>query len=249
MAMLRPMAMRSIPACTGEPGLPCVQQKSKWVYPRVYGGTAGLSGIHLAPRGLSPRVRGNPVVVLLRASPARSIPACTGEPRPVLVPGYSVEVYPRVYGGTHNNHHQRQRPEGLSPRVRGNLQGTRKALSTERSIPACTGEPPRRSGHRDEQTVYPRVYGGTAGGTVYARNTGGLSPRVRGNRMVGRIARLHRRSIPACTGEPPRARHIAHRFSVYPRVYGGTRYSWLCGVCACGLSPRVRGNLSSSMGG
>ncbi len=70
------------------------------VYPRVYGGT--LQRIMELPNltGLSPRVRGNPIVdsiVLLRPG---SIPACTGEPGSYRLRIERHGVYPRVYGGT-----------------------------------------------------------------------------------------------------------------------------------------------------
>ena len=76
------------------------------VYPRVYGGTVASSGYddrHLLG----------------------SIPACTGEPCPILWPK------------------RMKAQRGLSPRVRGNpdvaLAGI--DLNGTGSIPACTGEP------------------------------------------------------------------------------------------------------------
>ena len=50
----------------------------------------------------------------------------------------------------------------------------------------------------------------------------GLSPRVRGNRFVDPDAEYRMRSIPACTGEPPRLEYRRPERRVYPRVYGGT---------------------------
>ena len=50
----------------------------------------------------------------------------------------------------------------------------------------------------------------------------GLSPRVRGNRdsVPGDDDQLG--SIPACAGEPAAARQSSVRWTVYPRVCGGT---------------------------
>ena len=70
--------------------------------------------------------------------------------------------------------------------------------------------------------VYPRVCGGTRGGGRRLQGRSGLSPRVRGNRLLALFAMVEK--------------------GVYPRVCGGT--------CPCGtvpyldegLSPRVRGN-------
>ena len=111
----------SIPACTGEPSIDSSSLRWLRVYPRVYGGTVGwLRGCRLHP-GLSPRVRGNLGQSIWLRPRRGSIPACTGEPS--LQPAMRARsgVYPRVYGGTHDNRVARFRQQGLSPRVRGNL--------------------------------------------------------------------------------------------------------------------------------
>ena len=93
------------------------------------------------------------------------------------------------------------------------------------SIPACTGEPSRALSAKLDSGVYPRVYGGT-------------SPRTS-------FRAVPDRSIPACTGEPNTV-HLSPPDSwVYPRVYGGTIDGSLHRHHRCGLSPRVRGNLSN----
>ena len=55
-------ARRSIPACTGEPRCNRRGARQTAVYPRVYGGTRWRPGDSRPCMGLSPRVRGNPVV-------------------------------------------------------------------------------------------------------------------------------------------------------------------------------------------
>ena len=70
----------------------------------------------------------------------------------------------------------------------------------------------------------------------------GLSPRVRGNRLHHRQPGLHRRSIPACAGEPRRGQSVARQGRVYPRVCGGTGGNAHNAQTGAGLSPRVRGN-------
>ncbi len=50
------------------------------------------------------------------------------------------------------------------------------------------------------------------------------------------------RSIPACTGEPYSRRALCRRYTVYPRVYGGTNHLEIRLSVHDGLSPRVRGN-------
>ena len=93
-------ALRSIPACTGEPDRDQFIFCDLDVYPRVYGGTIPAN---INPRrnpGLSPRVRGNPSAGPPPVRGKRSIPACTGEPYTLKQSETGETVYPRVYGGT-----------------------------------------------------------------------------------------------------------------------------------------------------
>ena len=84
--------------------------------------------------------------------------------------------------------------------------------------------------------------GGTALPLAMVNNSGGLSPRVRGN--LGRIRKVGNqgRSIPACAGEPDCRRDCRRSSAVYPRVCGGTRAGRGLVLMNPGLSPRVRGN-------
>ena len=195
-----------------------------------------------ASHGLSPRVRGNPRRLLPVPPPARSIPACAGEPRREARPPGRLGVYPRVCGGTLQCRGYGRGDSGLSPRVRGNPVPPRAAGRFRRSIPACAGEPRIGIIPRQLCEVYPRVCGGTDRGSVRGRRIQGLSPRVRGNLIpTGKLPRTGR-SIPACAGEPATSTVLRGGSAVYPRVCGGTA-SYLCPGCAYeGLSPRVRGN-------
>ena len=135
---------------------------------------------------------------------------------------------------------------GLSPRVRGNHHLRPHSQPAARSIPACAGEPPAKAGGRRRPGVYPRVCGGTllSGGAGAVRP--GLSPRVRGNQVGQNAGQLGDRSIPACAGEPPGRGRGWRRGGVYPRVCGGTLRSAGRDPLGEGLSPRVRGNPSST---
>ena len=137
----QPALRGSIPACTGEPkkGFPYIMEQR--VYPRVYGGTRTCCTAAVRPAGLSPRVRGNPPPAFRARPRARSIPACTGEPRVAPGAGIGVRVYPRVYGGTRHRAVNHAGPQGLSPRVRGNPRSGTRGIVYLWSIPACTGEP------------------------------------------------------------------------------------------------------------
>ena len=131
---------------------------------------------------------------------------------------------------------------GLSPRVRGNPPLLPRNTGQRGSIPACAGEPGRRSYHIHLPRVYPRVCGGTRGLPFQSTRYRGLSPRVRGNRRRPGRATRREGSIPACAGEPhSRWRHPTQR-RVYPRVCGGTSADRITSRMVCGLSPRVRGN-------
>ena len=71
----------SIPACAGEPYREYTDYLATWVYPRVCGGTMAKTAVRLDNRGLSPRVRGNPLPKRHRNGERGSIPACAGEPK------------------------------------------------------------------------------------------------------------------------------------------------------------------------
>ena len=92
------------------------------------------------------------------------------------------------------------------------------------------------------KTVYPRVCGGTELRSWLQVNAHGLSPRVRGNRLLQQYLPDASGSIPACAGEPVYTGANAWRPAVYPRVCGGTLTVETGLPTERGLSPRVRGN-------
>ena len=111
--------------------------------------------------GLSPRVRGNRSPTIVPIPAAGSIPACAGEPPWRGLWGVFVWVYPRVCGGTYLPGFGALHPNGLSPRVRGNLVAGATKLPHCGSIPACAGEPDLALPGERIGLVYPRVCGGT----------------------------------------------------------------------------------------
>ena len=104
----------------GEPGTPSLPRTKLWVYPRECGGTVQPTGWFARCQGLSPRVRGNPLLIprsnhYMRSIPAsageplrnsrsgvvsRSIPASAGEPFGTTARSILGGVYPRECGGT-----------------------------------------------------------------------------------------------------------------------------------------------------
>ncbi len=171
----------SIPACAGEPCTTTALARWGAVYPRVCGGTSRICPRPSRAGGLSPRVRGNPIVVPKTARKSWSIPACAGEPLRLPPSQSPSRVYPRVCGGTPPSSFWFRTGPGLSPRVRGNRR--RRGVCRHRggSIPACAGEPECHRGRGEGLQVYPRVCGGTGSGSGSGSGRGGLSPRVRGN--------------------------------------------------------------------
>ncbi len=136
-------------------------------------------------------------------------------------------------------------PPGLSPRVRRNPLLLRLDSGRCRSIPAGAGEPVDASSRRKVEWVYPRGCGGTISGTAQTFTATGLSPRVRGNQGRGEGLRPSLWSIPAGAGEPSCRRMRTGTGGVYPRGCGGTALTAPHHILDTGLSPRVRGNLSS----
>ena len=222
---------RSIPACAGEPMSDSHMRLLVWVYPRVCGGTSSFTIEDGTVNGLSPRVRGNPRARSVGRLAQGSIPACAGEPARRGSSASSRAVYPRVCGGTPCPAHGGERPNGLSPRVRGNpLRLWLRGLSL-RSIPACAGEPAPRAPPGLRTSVYPRVCGGTSTCVWPVCANSGLSPRVRGNRQRMGSVVARQGSIPACAGEPCSSWPVAALATVYPRVCGGTTST------SCAIAP------------
>ncbi len=193
------------------------------VYPRACGGTTEERGDDGAIQGLSPRVRGNPSTGRRRYERTGSIPARAGEPRVDQERAAVVRVYPRACGGTWGAGHRPAPRGGLSPRVRGNHQAPHAHRPVFRSIPARAGEPTGWPVVRGQEWVYPRACGGTSVRSSSVIWALGLSPRVRGNRLIGRLQSAEGGSIPARAGEPRVLLPTRRGPRVYPRACGGTR--------------------------
>ena len=193
------------------------------VYPRVGGETVARMAALNPVRGLSPRGRGNLVVVLRPFVPLGSIPAWAGKPCPARSTRLTRRVYPRVGGETAARPGEVAHVGGLSPRGRGNLRLQPFRPLAHRSIPAWAGKPERDRLVANCYWVYPRVGGETASVCLRAPSTSGLSPRGRGNQPAVTRAVSDTGSIPAWAGKPKKVG------SRPPSI-------WL------GLSPRGRGN-------
>ena len=114
-----PPARGSIPAHAGEPLVLRCPPRIPAVYPRACGGAMlGRCRVEWYS-GLSPRMRGSPVDVLLDFVDPGSIPAHAGEPHTTRVPCFLYAVYPRACGGAIYFDAEPEAIQGLSPRMRG----------------------------------------------------------------------------------------------------------------------------------
>ena len=194
-------------------------------------------------------MRGNPAYGDAPDGDAGSIPACAGEPSGTARGPVPPRVYPRVCGGTQPVFLRGSLYPGLSPRVRGNHGLVRQYHVRERSIPACAGEPPRRKVTAPGAEVYPRVCGGTCATSLKATSRQRSIPAGAGNQRLPPPKPPGERSIPACAGEPNPLGPNPLYLRVYPRVCGGTPAQGGFRRGFRGLSPRVRGNLTSGSSG
>ena len=213
---------RSIPTCVGEPATTPAHHGGKRVYPHVCGGTFGSDAGGKTILGLSPRVWGNLLALIIPTQRIGSIPTCVGE-----TGGLGGLVLPH---------------QGLSPRVWGNPDDVAQVYPDARSIPTCVGEPGIVSCVEYLHRVYPHVCGGTQQQTFDQGSRLGLSPRVWGNHLARRQQGGQLGSIPTCVGEPRRQHLGLTHTQVYPHVCGGTAMPGDTGRGAAGLSPRVWGN-------
>ena len=115
------MNFRSIPAPAGEPTPPGSPAPCRSVYPRACGGTRLARRERSTDIGLSPRLRGNQLLVPVVCRASR--------------------VYPRACGGTRAVRPDDISPKGLSPRLRGN-----RVTRLSRTNPRPGGVYPRACG-------------------------------------------------------------------------------------------------------
>ena len=173
-------------------------------------------------QGLSPRVRGNRSRFNLAADKHGPIPAGAGEPCLTVTPACMGGAYPRGCGGTWQTWMILAGRGGLSPRVRGNPGVRRSALVAGGPIPAGAGEPLDQWLDLQGSRAYPRGCGGTFVNLAGINADGGLSPRVRGNRIRCRRYSPGSGPIPAGAGEPVQQFPVRVLVRAYPGGCGGT---------------------------
>ena len=205
---LSPLPAGSIPALAGPPCGGAWLCFGRGVYPRACGATARTQAGRCPRRGLSPRLRGHRLHLPLWHPGHGSIPALAGPPIRYNNGWRFRKVYPRACGATEGSHGIDSLPKGLSPRLRGHPRYLNGYRTDRRSIPALAGPPPvcRPNSHAHE--VYPRACGATLREGAASCRCEGLSPRLRGHRLVTPWKLSNQRSIPALAGPPISAPHL-----------------------------------------
>ena len=133
---------------------------------------------------------------------------------------------------------------GLSPRVRGNPTANDAGSCSMGPIPARAGQPASANLPLAAEGAYPRACGATIAAGAWLASASGLSPRVRGNHVVGAGGQVCPGPIPARAGQPSRCGRRRLAAWAYPRACGATRPKNWTTAPPRGLSPRVRGNPS-----
>ena len=230
----------SIPACGGTIQ-PAIWSCPSRVYPRACGGTSSGSGVE-RPRRVYPRACGGTAAEAAARTDGGSIPAHAGEPQRPFRP-------PSV--------------QGLSPRMRGNLENlARRHPILVGSIPAHAGEPDQDR-HPERLGSIP-AHAGEPSHTVATQRWPGSIPAHAGEPFLTPEQPLTLvGSIPAHAGEPPASSSasvmdvdrvtgsipahagepspFAEFKRVYPRVCGGTMTTRLQESCKLGSIPAHAG--------
>ena len=192
--------------------------------------------------GLSPRLRGNRVLPHAQELLRGTIPAPAGKPHSRLAAQWQGRDYPRACGETDWNESDSTDDSGLSPRLRGNRLRHAPSRRPRGTIPAPAGKPRYRARRQRQTRDYPRACGETAIVSFAKAGHLGLSPRLRGNRVLPHAQELLRGTIPAPAGKPHSRLAAQWQGRDYPRACGETDWNESDSTDDSGLSPRLRGN-------
>ncbi len=118
---------------------------------------------------------------------------------------------------------------------------------SQRSIPACAGQPGLAYLGQSGTRVDPRVRGAATIDQSTASPDQGRSPRARGSQGVRHRAAWAWGSIPACAGQPSFPCYWSWPRQVDPRVRGAAHWSAALRLACGGRSPRARGSLFSRL--
>jgi len=131
--------------------------------------------------------------------------------------------------------------QGSSPRARGTLAPSLRALLPNRFIPAGAGNTSCCCSRSRGRPVHPRGRGEHSPRNMWASLITGSSPRARGTRLGWRTAPQRRRFIPAGAGNTAPHLRAGVEQLVHPRGRGEHAAPLLPSVTWYGSSPRARG--------
>ncbi len=138
----RPLAVRFIPAYTGNSRRARRAGRSKAVHPRVHGELTVATKPYPEAHGSSPRTRGTLPLARLPLDLMRFIPAYTGNSPSRSQLRIPLPVHPRVHGELAMSGGVPVAMDGSSPRTRGTPEHCRRLDPVCRFIPAYTGNSP-----------------------------------------------------------------------------------------------------------
>ena len=213
-------SIRFIPACAGNGDLRNEVSDVRPVHPRVCGERIRGGGLHAAPCGSSPRVRGTGIGIWDELTRRRFIPACAGNGPPRRSPKPSAPVHPRVCGERVKIEEDQVERTGSSPRVRGTDTHRWTTAAATRFIPASAGNGNGCDPCDSCDPVHPRVCGERQSVNPHPDRVLGSSPRVRGTARQSKWQRILARFIPACAGNGRGPHGAFGGRPVHPRVCG-----------------------------
>ena len=161
---------------------------------------------------------------------------------------FGTRDYPRACGVTISIAEVISSAAGLSPRMRGHHLNRLQTCPGVGTIPAHAGSPPMMRRIKCRTWDYPRACGVTYGREIERKPSRGLSPRMRGHLADDANAYIESRTIPAHAGSPTRCCIWQIYYWDYPRACGVTRPRDCPSPPTRGLSPRMRGHQTATVG-
>ena len=194
-----------------------------------------------SPVGSSPRVRGKPRDVTIRAAQHRLIPARAGKTRRNSSALRTLRAHPRACGENYIHRVPVSEPVGSSPRVRGKLLVGRRCQRQIGLIPARAGKTCGRPRTIRTLAAHPRACGENDPRCGRRGRGPGSSPRVRGKPHAGGDAGGDHGLIPARAGKTVRVGPTSTASAAHPRACGESIRLVFFNLRILGSSPRVRG--------
>ena len=137
---------------------------------------------------------------------------------------------------------------GSPPRVRGEVDDRPVFERYDRITPACAGRRPFGASAQTSPPDHPRVCGEKSSPKTRKKSAIGSPPRVRGEAPHPVVGPLPKRITPACAGRSPWSCSPRAQDGDHPRVCGEKDAVQPRNSLEVGSPPRVRGEVSDSVG-